>query len=197
MIKRPRLAYALLLCLSMAFVSCDKGEDTKKDDEDSSKKDSDGSSDSDKDSDGSSDSDKDSDGSSDSDKDSDSDSDSGSDKESESDSDGSSDSEGDTTSGGDESSTEGGADAVAVGRKFYDENGCKVCHGANGEKKAGASSLVDAKDSSDEVLTKAMKEGRRAMQPIKGVTDEELEALVKLIRCFQEKGDDAADCGNE
>ena len=90
-----------------------------------------------------------------------------------------------------------GADAAANW-----ENQCAKCHGADGKgdtkmgKKLSIADLTDAKVQAkftDADAIKAVKEGvkdkdgKLSMKPIEGLTDDEIKALVPVVRAFAKK----------
>jgi cytochrome c553 len=90
-----------------------------------------------------------------------------------------------------------GADAAA---NWADQ--CAKCHGADGKgetkmgKKLGIADLTDAKVQAkftDADVLKAVKEGvkdkdgKLAMKPIEGLSDDDIKALVPVVRAFAKK----------
>ena len=79
------------------------------------------------------------------------------------------------------------------------EKGCAKCHGADGKgktkmgEKLGIKDLTDAKIQSelkDDAAFKAIKEGikkddKTLMKPAEGLSDDDIKALVKLVRGFK------------
>ncbi len=80
---------------------------------------------------------------------------------------------------------------VAAGKAVYDSK-CKICHGANGEGNAAIAktlkvTLKDLKSKevqgkTDADLKKQSSEGQGKMQPIKGLSDKQVEDLIAFIR---------------
>lgn len=167
MFKRPRLAQSLLLCFSLSFLGCGGGgsDDTEDDDKKSNKEEEDD--DTGKDDSKSKDDDK-------STKD-------------------------DSSSTEDDKSTKD-ADPLVKAREVFDEN-CKACHGAAGAgkdaPKTSDMSSAEAKEWKDAYITDSITDGIKAkgMPSFKDkLSSDEIESLLKLIRCFQEKSDADA-CG--
>lgn len=90
--------------------------------------------------------------------------------------------------------------AQAEDSKVIWEKQCAKCHGKDGNgtttamgKKLGIKDYTDAKvqaEMTDEEMTKAIKEGtqkdgKTTMKPTEGVTDDDVKALIKLIREFK------------
>jgi len=88
---------------------------------------------------------------------------------------------------------------AAETKETYDKQ-CIKCHGAEGKgdtpagKKMGAANFTDPKlqeKFTDEQMFKAIKEGVKdqegkiKMKPAENVTDDEIKALVKLVRSFK------------
>ena len=78
-----------------------------------------------------------------------------------------------------------------AGKSVYDSK-CKICHGANGEGnaalsktlkvefKALASKEIQAK--SDDEIKKQIAEGTGKMQPVKGLSDKQVQDVIAFVR---------------
>ena len=82
------------------------------------------------------------------------------------------------------------ADAKA-GKTVFDSK-CKMCHGANGEGNAALAKTLkvtfpdfaskDVQSKADADLKKVIAEGKGKMQPIKGLTDPQVQDVIAFVR---------------